>query len=193
MRYDTEHKQRTHEKVVRAAAEAIRLHGPDGIGVSDLMKKAGLTHGGFYAHFKSKDELVAEAITHMFDDRYEIFRASMADVPPAQGLSIYLDRYLGTKHRERRHDGCPMPALSGDLARLPAAARKRFEAGMQRIIDAIAGVLRTLGRDQPEALAKSAVAEMVGALAISRAIADTDLAEDILKTAREGIKRRLGL
>jgi TetR/AcrR family transcriptional repressor of nem operon len=193
MRYDTEHKQRTREKVVQRAAEALREHGPDGIGVADLMKKAGLTHGGFYAHFKSKDDLVAEAIAHMFEDRYELFRESMADLPPAQGLARYIDRYLDIRHRERRATGCPMPALSGDVARLPAVARKRFEAGAQRIVDSIADILRALKRPHPEALAQSALAEMVGTISISRAIADTGFAERMLESSRESIKGRLGL
>jgi len=193
MRYDAEHKQRTHQKVVQEAAIALREHGPDGIGVADLMKRAGLTVGGFYAHFKSKDQLVAEAIQHMFDDRYEMFRESMAGVPPAEGLARYIDRYLGAKHRERRSTGCPMPALSGEVARLPTLARKRFEAGVQRIVDSIAAALRELKRPNPEMLANSVVAELVGAIAISRAIADSDLAERMLKSARDNLKVRLGL
>src|SRR5260221_470468 len=169
MRYDPEHKQRTHEKVLREAAEAIREHGPDRIGVAELMAKAGLTHGGFYAHFKSKDELVAASISHMFEDRYEVFRKCMEDTDPATGLARYVEGYLTARHRDRRDKGCPMPALSGDLARMPAAARKRYEAGTRRLTESIAGALRAMKRPHPEALAASVLAEMVGALAIARA------------------------
>ena len=193
MRYDPEHKQRTHEKVVHQAAQAIREHGPHNIGVADLMAKAGLTHGGFYAHFKSKDDLIAEAISQMFDERYEAFRKSLEGVGPAEGFERYIDGYLSTRHRDRRHRGCPIPTLSSDLARMPAAARKRFEAGTQRITDGIAETLRALKQPKADVLAASILSEMVGALAIARAIGKTELSERILKAARYSIKARIGL
>ena len=193
MRYDSEHKQRTHEKVVRQAAAVIREHGPDGIGVAGLMAKAGLTHGGFYAHFRSKDELIAEAIAHMFDDRYEVFRKCMEGVEPARGLAAYIDGYLTVRHRDAPHRGCPLPSLSGDLARMPAAARKRFEAGTRRITDAIADVLRAMKRPDPEALAASVLSEMVGAMALARAVPSNDLSVQILNAARDSVKARIGV
>ena len=107
MRYVLEHKQLTRKKVVREAAIAIREHGPDRIGIASLMAKAGLTHGGFYAHFKSKDELVAEAISHMFDERYEAFLKHMEGVEPARGLAAFVDRYLSVRLRNRPNEGCP--------------------------------------------------------------------------------------
>ena len=193
MRYDPEHRQRTREKVVRAAAIAIRKHGPDRIGVAGLMAKAGLTHGGFYAHFKSKDELVAEAISYMFDDRYAVFRKGMEDVEPAQGLAAYVDRYLTVRHRDQPEKGCPLPSLSGDLARMPTAARKRFEDGTRRLTDSIADALRAMKRPHPDALAASVLAEMVGAMAIARAVSNNGWSEHILKAARDSIKARIGL
>jgi len=193
MRYDTEHKQRTHEKVVHEAASAIREHGPDKIGIADLMSKVGLTHGGFYAHFKSKDSLVAEAIAHMFDDRLAVFQKCMAGVEPAEGLARYVDVYLSARHRDRRDKGCPVVALSGDIARMPAAARKRFEAGVQRLTDMLADVLKVLHKPQPEMLAASVLAEMVGAVAIARAVSDADYSGRILDTARASVKGRIGL
>jgi TetR/AcrR family transcriptional repressor of nem operon len=193
MRYDPEHKQRTREKVVHEAAVAIRAHGPDRIGVASLMAKAGLTHGGFYAHFKSKDELVAEAISHMFDDRYEAFRKCMEGVEPAQGLAAYVNRYLTVRHRDRPHRGCPLPSLAGDLARMPTAARKRFEAGTRRLTDSIADALRAMKRPHPEALAASVLSEMVGAMAIARAVSNNEQSEQILKATRDSIKARIGL
>jgi TetR/AcrR family transcriptional repressor of nem operon len=193
MRYDSEHKERTRQRVVQEAAAAIREYGPDKIGVADLMAKAGLTHGGFYAHFRSKDDLVAEAITQMFDERYEVFRQCMEGAELAAGLAGFIDHYLTTRHRDRRQKGCPLPSLSGDLARMPAVARKRFEAGAQRLIHAIADVLRSLGRSEPDALAASLVAEMVGALALSRAVAKEDVSASILESARRQVKARAGL
>jgi TetR/AcrR family transcriptional regulator, transcriptional repressor for nem operon len=193
MRYDTEHKERTRRKVVHEAAAAICEHGPDRIGVADLMAKAGLTHGGFYAHFKSKDELVAEAISHIFDDRYEFFLSCTKGQEPAKGLAKFIDEYVCARHRDEPHKGCPMPSLSGDLARMPVAARKRFGAGAEHITDSIAEILRVLKRPDPDRLAVSILAEMVGALALSRAVSDPELSDRILKSSRDDIKARVGL
>jgi TetR/AcrR family transcriptional repressor of nem operon len=193
MRYDSEHRQRTRERIVREAAVAIRKHGPDRIGIAGLMAKAGLTHGGFYAHFKSKDELVAEAISHMFDDRYAVFRKSMEDVEPARGLAAYVDRYLTVRHRDQPQRGCPLPSLTGDLARMPTAARKRFEEGTRRLTDSIADALRAMKRPHPEALAASVLSEMVGAMAIARAVSNNERSEQILEATRDSIKARIGL
>jgi TetR/AcrR family transcriptional regulator, transcriptional repressor for nem operon len=193
MRYDTDHKQRTHDKVVKAAANAIRAHGPDKVGVAGLMAKVGLTHGGFYAHFKSKDELVAEAVTHMFDERYEALQRCFAGVSVSEGLSAYIDLYLSMPHRDRRDRGCPLVSLSGDVARLPLSARKRFESGLARLTEHLAGALQALDLPDAQALASSVICEMVGAVAMSRAVPNTGLAEDFLGHSRASIKQRLGL
>lgn len=193
MRYDPEHRQRTREKVVHEAAASIRKHGPDRIGVASLMAKLGLTHGGFYAHFKSKDELVAEAISHMFDDRYAVFKKSMEDVEPARGLAAYVDRYLTARHRDQPQKGCPLPSLSGDLARMPLAARERFEEGTRRLTDSIADALRAMKRSDPDALAASVLSEMVGAMALARAVSNNERSEQILEATRSSIKARIGL
>lgn len=191
MRYDPEHKERTRRKVVSEAAAAIRQHGPDRIGVADLMAKAGLTHGGFYAHFKSKDDLVGEAVSEMFDERYQRLLSHIEDLPPGEALATLVDRYVCARHRDGIAEGCPMPSLSGDLARQPIAARRRFEAGAERLAHTIAGLLRAQGRPQPEQLAASILAEMVGAVALSRAVAEPKLSDEILKSSRESIKRRI--
>jgi len=193
MRYDAEHKELTRRKVLSGAAAAIRRHGPAGVGVADLMAQAGLTHGGFYAHFKSKDELVAEAISAMFDERYRGFRSYVEGKEPTKGLARFVDRYLSTAHRDGIESGCPLPSLSSDVARLPLVARRRFAAGAERLTQGIANVLRELGKADPRGLAASMLAEMVGALALSRAVADPDLSGQILTSSREAIKRRLGL
>src|SRR4051812_43101418 len=98
MRYDTEHKQKTRATVVQAAAKAIRADGPDRVAVAAVMAEAGLTHGGFYAHFKSKDDLVAAAIAQMFADAGARLDHETAGREPAEGLSSYVDFYLSKKH-----------------------------------------------------------------------------------------------
>jgi TetR/AcrR family transcriptional repressor of nem operon len=157
------------------------------------MARLGLTQGGFYAHFKSKNVLVAEAITHIFDERYEAFQNFLNDVDPAEGLARYIDYYLSTQHRDRRDKGCPMVALNSDLTRMSAVAKKRFEAGMQRMTESLADIMKKLNKPQPHALATSILSEMVGAMAIARTVSDTELSKQILETARTSIKERVGL
>ena len=192
MRYDSEHKDRTRQRVLTEAAAAIRAQGPDGISVASLMAKAGLTHGGFYAHFKSKDDLVAEAISHMFDETRQRFLAHTEDADPAVALSRYIDMYVSARHRDMPEHGCPLPALSGDLARMSAAARKRFANGVESMTRGIARRLKDLNEPAPERLAASIVAEMVGAVALSRAVDDTAQSDRILKTSRDALKARIG-
>src|SRR5689334_1915292 len=98
MRYDAEHKQKTHAKLLKAAAKAIRVEGPHRIGVAEVMAEAGLTHGGFYAHFASKDELVAAAIGQMFEEARARFAHETQDRTPAQALGAYIDFYLSPGH-----------------------------------------------------------------------------------------------
>src|SRR5262245_54121283 len=167
MRYDSEHKERTRRKVLSEAAAAIREHGPERISVADLMAKAGLTHGGFYAHFKSKDELVAHAISQMFEERQEFLKSCVEGREPTAGIEKYIDHYLSMRHRADIPRGCPMPSMSGDLARLPLQARKRFAEGVEGLTQAVATVLRELKKPDPEELASSMLAEMSGALALS--------------------------
>jgi TetR/AcrR family transcriptional repressor of nem operon len=193
MRYDSEHKERTRQRVLTEAAAAIRAHGPDGIGVAALMAKAGLTHGGFYAHFKSKDELVAQAISHMFEESQHRFQSHVDHEDPAVALARYIDMYVSARHRDTPEHGCPLPALSGDLARMPAAARKRFTAGFEGLTRSIAKRLKDMDKAAPERLAASMVAEMVGAIALSRAIEDAAASDRILKTSRDALKARIGI
>jgi TetR/AcrR family transcriptional regulator, transcriptional repressor for nem operon len=193
MRYESEHKQRTRERVVEEASEAIRKHGPDKMGVAALMAKAGLTHGGFYAHFKSKDALILAAISHMFDHQIVTLLRVTGSAEPATGLAEYIDMYLSPLHRDRPDKGCPIAALSSDVGRMSTKAREVFGAGVSRMIDSLADVIRALPRQNPESLAASMVAEMVGALAIARAVADPQLSESVLRAARQSVKHRIGL
>jgi TetR/AcrR family transcriptional regulator, transcriptional repressor for nem operon len=193
MRYDSEHKEKTRQRVLSEAAAAIRAVGPDGIGVAGLMAKAGLTHGAFYAHFESKDDLVAQAISQMFDESYQRFLARTEHPDPAIAIERFIDSYLSTRHRDHPDHGCPLPSLSGELARLPAPARANFTAGLNLLTSSMAKRISELGRTDANTLASSVVAEMVGALALSRAVAKPSESDAILDASRRSIKVRIGL
>lgn len=193
MRYDTEHKQQTRGKVLQAAARAIRDEGPLRVGVAGVMAEAGLTHGGFYAHFASKDELIAAAIGQMFDESRRQVQHEMDARGPAEGLIAYINFYLSRRHRDARGAGCPMAALASDLPRLDDAARTRFAAGVQELVAIIAGKLAALGHADSTMLAHSTVAELIGALSLARIETDAQRSEAILVASRRQLKRRLGL
>jgi TetR/AcrR family transcriptional repressor of nem operon len=193
MRYDSEHKERTRARVLKEAAKAIRAEGPHRVGVAGMMAKAGLTHGGFYAHFASKDDLVVAAMSQMFDEASAKFDGLTAGKPPAAALRAYIDFYLSRQHRDARDTGCPLPSMSADLPRLGIAARQQFAAGVAGLTARISGLLSALGRPDTEMLASSALAEMVGALSLARGVADPKQSDAILKTSRDGLKSRLKL
>jgi TetR/AcrR family transcriptional repressor of nem operon len=193
MRYDSEHKQKTRQRILDEASSVIRAEGPQRVAVAGVMKRAGLTHGGFYAHFASREEMVAEAIGEMFSGPYSHFERRTEGLPPAEGLAAYIDFYLSPRHRDARDRGCPLPALSGDVARMPEAARARFAEGAEGLRRALAGLLEAMGQEDAGALAGSAIAELVGAMSLARAAADGDVSDAILRNSREALKRRLGL
>ena len=191
MRYDAEHKQKTRARVLEEAASAIRLEGPDRVGVAGIMARAGLTHGGFYAHFASKDDLLAQAIEQMFVEGRERFWKVVGDKPPAEALRAYIDFYLSERHRDHRDRGCPLPALSGDVARLSVSAREAFEVGIGRLRVAFETRLSALGAADPETLATSMLSEMVGALVMSRSVADPKRSDIILAASKASLLARL--
>jgi TetR/AcrR family transcriptional repressor of nem operon len=191
MRYSAEHKERTRARVLTEAAKAILAKGPHRIGVADVMAKVGLTHGGFYAHFASKDELVVAAIELMFDGALANLRRLTRGKPPAEALHAYIDWYLSAHHRDARETSCPLPALSADLRRLGSPARRRFAHGAAALTDGIAMLLSALGHTDAESLASSALAEMVGALLLARGIVDPKRSDAVLETSRDGLKARL--
>jgi len=193
VRYDSEHKERTRARVLKEAAKAIRAEGPHRVGVAAMMGKAGLTHGGFYAHFASKDDLVVAAMSRMFDEASAKFDRLTAGKPPAAALRAYIDFYLSRQHRDARDTGCPLPSLSADFPRLGVAARRQFAAGLAGLTARVEGLLSALGWPDAETLASSALAEMAGALSMARGVADPKQSDAILKASRNALKLRFGL
>ncbi|WP_157221128.1 TetR/AcrR family transcriptional regulator [Flavisphingomonas formosensis] len=193
MRYDSEHKARTRGRVLGEAAQAIRVGGIAGVSVAEVMGRAGLTHGGFYAHFKSKDDLIAEAIQYMFEERYARYFEQIDKQDPSGALGGFIDSYLSMRHRDAPDRGCPIPSLSPEATRMPEAARTRFVAGITRLIEVLSGLVDRLGIGDAETVASSVLAELVGAMALARTVEDRDRAERLLDASRNALQRRLGL
>lgn len=193
MRYTPEHKQRTHDRILKAAAKEIRTEGPHRVALTKVMTKVGLTHGGFYAHFASKDELVAAAIRQMFDESYEKLIRETEARPPGEALYRYLDFYLSTWHRETRTAGCPLPFLSTDAPRLSKAARGQVVKEAERLTAILARKIEGLGLPYPEEEARAVLAQLVGAISLARAEPDKARSEAILAASRGSLLRRLGL
>lgn len=192
MRYDAEHKQKTREKVLKAAAKAIRTDGPHRLGVAGVMSKAGLTHGGFYAHFDSKDDLIVAAIGQMFDDGRARMHLETTQREPIAALNAYVDFYLSARHRDAS-TGCPIPVLAADLPRLTRPARQRFSEGVARLTAMLAERLTMAGDKHGQRSASSMLSEMVGALSLARAEPDRERSDAILDHSRDALKARFGL
>ena len=190
MRYTPEHKDETRAKVLRAAAIAMRARGPDGVGVADIMKSVGLTHGGFYAHFRSKEDLVAQAVTQMFADAARRFSRITEGLAPAEALATYIDRYISAAHRDDIARGCPLTAIAPDLARGQAESRAAFDEGVRAIIQRLAA---WLPGDDAAARATALIAEMAGTVALSRAVGDPKLSDSILAAGRAAARAHAGL
>lgn len=171
-------KNRAH--VVEVAGTEFRRHGFDGIGVADLMKAAGLTHGGFYNNFASKDALAAEAVARVFVETTGRLRQhALAAADPFTAMVRF---YLSPQHRDSIEAGCAIAALSQDAARGSPELRAAFEAGIAAYLDLIVEIA---GVTRPRAMA--IYATMVGALTLSRTVTDPALAQEMLVAAADGL------
>ncbi|MHA4835769.1 TetR/AcrR family transcriptional regulator [Sphingopyxis sp. MSC1_008] len=193
MRYSTEHKAATRERVLKEAAKEIRERGPDNVAVAGVMARVGLTHGGFYAHFASKDALVKEAIGTMFADARKRTERIDANGDPRAVLRAYVDFYLSPAHRDSRDRGCPLPTLSGDFARSQPATRDRFGAGVDGIASRLAVPLAALGYADAQAESHALLAQLVGGVALARAVGDPALSDAMLADTHASIVARYGL
>jgi TetR/AcrR family transcriptional regulator, transcriptional repressor for nem operon len=193
MPHNPQHKERIRQRILFEAAAAVRAEGPEEIGVAAIMAKAGLTHGGFYAYFRSKDDLLAQAITEIFDERYAWLLNLTERYPPDEALVRFIDGYLASSHRDELEQSCALPTLASYVPRLSEACRARFAEGRARVEAAIAAMLTKLGREQARDLAASALAILVGAIILARTVPDKAASDALLRTARSTVKQQLGL
>jgi TetR/AcrR family transcriptional repressor of nem operon len=187
------HKARIRQSIIFEAARALRMGGPDAIGVAAIMSKLGLTHGGFYAYFRSIDELMAEAIMEIFNERYAWMLRVTEGHPPDEALVRFIDDYLVPRHRDVFEEGCALPMLASYVPHMSQACRKRFAEGTARLEAALAKMLATLGHKQAKQLASCALATMAGAISLSRTISDRGSSDALLGAAKATVKSQLGL
>jgi AcrR family transcriptional regulator len=181
-RYAKDHKQATRQRILEAAGRRLKRDGVDGSGVASLMADAGLTNGAFYAHFDSKDDLVAAAVADQLGVQREGYSA--------QSLEEIVRGYLSIQHRDDIEGGCPSAALLDEIARSSDAVKGAYTDGQLAIIDDVAARLAPEDPHSARVQALGAFALMVGTLQVSRALADKRLADDVLE---QGIQNAMAL
>lgn len=193
MRYADSHKDETHQKLLKIAAAQLRVKGPERLGVADVMAAAGLTHGGFYAHFKSKDDLLTQAMAVGFAQAKRRWHRRLEGLPPRHMLATFIDAYVSPTHRDDPANGCAIASLNSDLPRQSKAFRAAFETGIRNLSGMMTAWMTDAGIADAEKLSPSILAAMAGAVALARGISDPELSGELLASTRAGIKARLGL
>ncbi len=185
MRYSAQHKQETRERILRAASRRFRGGGQNDVAIADLMQELKLTHGGFYKHFNSKQDLLAETIDKAFEDGAEMLVQAVKRARPGAELKGIIETYLSPEHCAGVSEGCAVAALATEVARHPRALRLRFDKAVRDHAKRFAKFLP--GSTDAEQLRNFAVlfTGMAGALSVARALADEGMRHRILQAARE--------
>jgi TetR/AcrR family transcriptional regulator, transcriptional repressor for nem operon len=177
MRYSKDHKQATRRRILEAAGRRFKQEGIDGAGVAAVMSDAGLTNGAFYAHFASKEDLVANVLA----DQLRAQRQSFDALPPDRGgLEAFIRSYLSSQHRDEYADGCPSAALLDEISRRPAATKQIYTDELMGVIDDIALRLDPTDPEAAQTHALSLFGLMLGTLQLARALTDRDRSDQLL-------------
>jgi TetR/AcrR family transcriptional regulator, transcriptional repressor for nem operon len=178
-RYDAEHKGETRRRIIETAGRRLKQDGIDGSGIAALMSDAGLTNGAFYAHFASKDDLVANVV----DDQLHAQHAVLSSLPPGQAaLEEFIRDYLAPRHRDQPSTGCPSAALLDEIGRCEDAVRDSYTEGVQSIVDVIAAHLSPHDPSAARTKAVGLFTLLVATLQLARAVSDRKLSDDILES-----------
>lgn len=176
-------KEATHDRIVDAAARAIRRSGYNGTGVADIMKAAGLTHGGFYAHFASREAMLAEAADRAGSEAVQLMERVAAAVPPQQALQAMMQAYLSETHVKSIETGCATAALGSEMPRQALEVRRAATRRIKEMVDLVARQLPDWGQPGAHEHALVAVSTMVGALVLARAVDDARLSDALREAA----------
>ena len=187
MGYSKDDKSASHERIVATAAARIRESGTQQPGVAEIMGAAGLTHGGFYKHFASRDELIAEAVARALTENDAELEQITADADDP--LAAFADWYVTTAHRDDPATGCGVVALGADVWRVGGAAQEAYRAQVERYL---AHLQTLLGGEDPETRRRATVtlSAMVGAVTIARALGPTPRSDELLRDVREAVRER---
>lgn len=176
-------KDATHERIVSVAARAIRRSGYDGTGVADIMKEAGLTHGAFYAHFTSRETMLAEAAGRACAESAAALADVVACAPPDKALASILGAYLSREHLEHAEMGCPLAALGSETSRQAPEVRRVATRHIKEMIDLLARQSPDWGRPGAHQRALVTLATLVGTLLLARAVDDPGLSDALREAA----------
>lgn len=183
-RYSADQKAQTRRKILRSAGRTFRAKGYAASGVDAVMRGAGLTHGGFYAHFASKQALFAETVRTVIGDSRRSLEDGMDELAPAEWLETLVERYLSVQHLERMRDGCPLPSLLSEIDRAPKAVKTAFAVAGRERTGAVAERFGSLGSPDPEGDALALWSALAGAMAMARAMPTREDAERVLAATR---------
>ncbi|MGL3106971.1 TetR/AcrR family transcriptional regulator [Bradyrhizobium sp. BR 1432] len=183
MRYEKGHRAGTSARIVECASARIRERGIEGVKVARLMKSAGLTHGGFYLHFKSRRDLIERAFARAMDGSVERWRKAAERSGPGERLLSIVDYYLADRHRDDIANSCALPSLAAEVPRAGVGIRRTFSNGLREMIDVLSGDVN--GPSKREAMV--IVSEIVGALLLARAVDHPEFASEIVSVAREHV------
>ena len=176
-------KESTHKRIVDTAAKAIRRSGCNGTSIADIMKVAGLTHGGFYAHFASRDAMLAEAVDCAGTESVAALKQAAAQAAPQDALQAIAGAYLSRHHVENVEEGCLIAALASEIPRQVPEVRSAATRVVEQMIDLVARHANGAGEPGAYEQALATVATMVGALVLARTVEDPALADALLKAA----------
>jgi TetR/AcrR family transcriptional repressor of nem operon len=190
MRYPKDHGQQTRRRIVENASYGLRQNGADGLSVVDLMKLAGLTHGSFYAYFKSRDALVVEALALAMDRTVARWLDLTQGSSAGKGFDAVVESYLSTRHRNNPARGCALPALAADIGRAGPEARRTFAGGLEKMIDILAGLIPKRSSSDARQAATSAIATMAGSIVLARAAGDKQLSDALLEAGRQALRNQ---
>lgn len=188
MKVSREEAAQNRERIIEAAARLFRERGFDGIGVAELMKSAGLTHGGFYGHFASKEDLMAQASARAVEGTLDAMRRMIESGHP-NALSAIASAYLSTEHRDRTGEGCALAALGAEAARQGSPLRGAFTRGVRSMVDMLTRLLTDKTKRAKRERALTIYASMVGALVLARAVDDPELSKEVLRAVLASVTR----
>jgi TetR/AcrR family transcriptional regulator, transcriptional repressor for nem operon len=185
MRYSTEHKEETRERIVRTASRHLRRRGGKGVAIADLMSKLDLTHGGFYKHFDSKQELLVEAIAKAFEETELRFTEAVSKAKPGTELRTLIEHYLSLEHCSNAGEGCPMAALASEISRFPRSVRAEIDRAIKGRVKRVARFMPGATEKERERNCMALLSGLIGTVSVARAVVEPEVRKAVLDASKD--------